>query len=165
MRFPFQLNTRAGEFARGFALVAFGVVILLGACDDKHIGRPCLTGAAPPDAGTSGGAFATISSPVLACPSRICLLPGDMKEATADGRRPFLYGDLLLGRRLLRRRERHQGPEPPDPRCKTGFVCGVATEVGPFCCEKLCICRDFVIVPTGGLPVPDSCMPGMPACK
>jgi hypothetical protein len=164
MRFPFQLNTRAGEFARGFALVAFGVVILLGACDDKHIGRPCLTGAPAPDAGASGGAFATVSSPVLACPSRICLLPGDEKEATADGDGPFCTATCSSDDDCSDAENGTKG-DKSDPRCKTGFVCGVATTVGPFCCEKLCICRDFVVVPTGGLPLPESCMSGMSSCQ
>ncbi len=84
MRFPSRLNSRAGQFARGFALVAFGVVILAGACDDKHIGRPCQTGVPPADAGTSGGAFATVTSPALECPSRICLLPADMNNGTVN---------------------------------------------------------------------------------
>jgi hypothetical protein len=166
MRFPFQLNTRAGEFARGFALVAFGVVVLLGACDDKHIGRPCQTGAPAPDAGVSGGAFATVSSPVLACPSRICLLPGDQNgEATADFDGPFCTATCSSDDDCSDGESGTKGQTPPDPRCKGGFVCAVATTVGPFCCQKLCICHDFVIVPAGGIPLPDVCMPGMPACQ
>ena len=30
------------------------------------------------------------------------------------------------------------------PQCKTGFTCMVATTVGKFCCERLCVCRDFI---------------------
>jgi hypothetical protein len=165
MRFPFQLNTRAGEFARGFALVAFGVVILLGACDDKHIGRPCQTGAAPPDAGASGGAFATVSSPVLACPSRICLDPGDQKgDATNFHDGAFCTATCSSDDDCSDAEIGNKG-DTSDTRCKSSFVCGVATTVGPFCCQKLCICRDFVVVPPGGLPLPMSCMPSMSTCQ
>ena len=49
MRFPSRLNFCAGPFVRGFALLAFGVMVLAGSgCDDKHIGRPCQIGVPPP---------------------------------------------------------------------------------------------------------------------
>jgi hypothetical protein len=39
-----------------------------------------------------------------------------------------------------------------------GFTCGVAVTVGPFCCEKFCICNDYVVVPdTGSLAEPMAC--------
>ncbi|HEY1816385.1 MAG TPA: hypothetical protein VGG74_28760 [Kofleriaceae bacterium] len=45
--------------------------------------------------------------------------------------------------------------------CVSGFTCGVppALTVGPSCCEKLCICRDYVAVPPSGLPTPAACDP------
>lgn len=36
-----------------------------------------------------------------------------------------------------------------DTRCKGGFVCGVPFVVGPLCCKRYCVCRDF-LGPTGG---------------
>src|SRR5579862_1462019 len=75
MRFASRHIPRAGSSVRGYFLVALGVLALgLGACEDKHIGRPCVTNA-PADAGASGGQVAIISSPNLQCPSRICLQP------------------------------------------------------------------------------------------
>lgn len=48
----------------------------------------------------------------------------------------------------------------PESPCKTGFTCGVAVTVGPFCCKKFCICKDYVVVPeTGKLPIPMACDP------
>ena len=164
MRFPFQVNTRAGGFARSFALVAVGAVVLLGACDDKHIGRPCEIGTPPPDAGTSGGAFATISSPVLACPSRICLLPGDENDATKLNDGAFCTAGCSTEDDCSDA-ETGSASDNTDTRCKTGFTCAVATTIGPFCCEKLCICKDFVNVPAGGIPLPDSCKTGMSTCQ
>ena len=46
--------------------------------------------------------------------------------------------------------------------CKEGFVCAVATQSGPFCCKKVCVCRgDLVegtnVDPDGGTIIPFSC--------
>ena len=35
----------------------------------------------------------------------------------------------------------------PESPCITGFTCGVAVTVGPFCCRKFCICKDYVVDP------------------
>jgi hypothetical protein len=48
--------------------------------------------------------------------------------------------------------------------CKEGFACAVATQAGPFCCKKLCICKgDLVegvnVDPDGGTIIPFSCDP------
>jgi hypothetical protein len=31
-----------------------------------------------------------------------------------------------------------------DRRCKGGFVCGVPFVVGPLCCKRYCLCKDFL---------------------
>ena len=36
---------------------------------------------------------------------------------------------------------------------------GVAFEVGPLCCKKLCICKDFLTIPPSGLQTPATCNP------
>jgi hypothetical protein len=33
----------------------------------------------------------------------------------------------------------------------------VPTTVGDFCCEKMCVCRDFVYEPQGGFQTPAVC--------
>ena len=51
MRIASRVIPHAGKSARGYLLVALGVVALgLAGCNDQHIGRPCVTNA-PPDAG------------------------------------------------------------------------------------------------------------------
>jgi hypothetical protein len=45
--------------------------------------------------------------------------------------------------------------DPQDTRCASGFACGVALVVGPLCCKKYCICRDFL--PATGLTTPLAC--------
>ena len=172
MRFPSRLNPRADRFARGFALVALGVVILAaGACDDKHIGRPCQLGAAPPDAGTSGGAFATVTSPALECPSRICVLPNDVNgDATMYHESAFCTASCSTDDDCSDA-ETGDKNNPTDTHCKTNFVCTWPTTVGPFCCQKMCICHDFLIVPAGGIPEPAVCEspgnggPNPPTCQ
>ena len=39
-----------------------------------------------------------------------------------------------------------------------------ASEVGEFCCKKVCICLDFVEAPGGQIPEPASCQPGKSSC-
>jgi hypothetical protein len=50
--------------------------------------------------------------------------------------------------------------DPTDSRCENGFLCMVPTTVGAFCCQKMCVCRDFVAEPPGGFKTPAACMPG-----
>ena len=46
----------------------------------------------------------------------------------------------------------------PESPCITGFTCGVAVTVGPFCCRKFCICKDYVVIPDSGqLATPMAC--------
>jgi hypothetical protein len=47
----------------------------------------------------------------------------------------------------------------PESPCKTGFTCAVPVVVGPFCCRKMCICKDYVVIPDGGLDEPAACDP------
>lgn len=170
MRFPSRLIPRAASVAGGFMLVALSVAIVgaSGGCADKHVGRPCQLGTSAPDAGNTGGNETTLSSPALECPSRICLLPGDTAGGSAPnsvipgvgtnagGTGPVCtYGcssddDCSDG-------EIGDKSDPADHRCKSNFVCTWATTVGPFCCEKLCVCHDFLIVPAGGFPEPEAC--------
>ena len=51
--------------------------------------------------------------------------------------------------------------------CVTGFTCGVppGLTVGPLCCQKFCVCTDYVEVSssTGELPTPAACDPTVSA--
>jgi hypothetical protein len=108
------------------------VLTLAAGCADKHIGRPCDLGAVSPDGGTTTGTTATIYSGALECPSRICLQPANETNSLAgpmctdtcssDG---DCDGENTGG-------------------CKTGFKCLIETTVGPLCCHRLCVCKDFV---------------------
>jgi hypothetical protein len=40
-----------------------------------------------------------------------------------------------------------------DMRCKGGFACGVPFVVGPLCCKRYCLCRDFLGASGAQMPV------------
>jgi hypothetical protein len=149
--------------ARSFALLAFAIAIVgIGGCEDKHIGRPCELGAsAQTDAGT--GSTAIITSPALECPSRICLLPGADKSVMGTG--PLCTASCSTDDDCSDG-ESGSKTDPTDPRCKSGFTCMWPTTVGPFCCQKFCVCRDFVTEPMGGFTtLPQACTSTAGGCQ
>jgi hypothetical protein len=137
-------------------LVAVLVALSSAGCENKHIGRPCSLDTQDDGGTTSGTATnVTFNGGALECPSRICVLPPVMAVTdtgslcTADCNSD---DDCSDG---------EQGPkgDTTDHRCESGFACLVATDTGPFCCRKFCLCKDFY---SGKLPEePTTCMPGM----
>src|SRR5436305_8880 len=132
------------QVAASLPLVGFLLVISATGCEDKAIGRLCDVGV---DAGASSGE-AIINGAALECPSRVCIQPvanqptvpnsqyaGHSAECTA---RCDSDDDCSDG--LTRAKDQHQF-------CNTSFKCVYATTTGPFCCEKLCICSDYLMAP------------------
>ena len=136
-----------------FAASLLSLTVGLGGCEDKAIGRVCELTAA---VGNQNGAV--VNGQALECPSRICLRPAvDIahkaetvdttslcsaecsKDSDCDGGETRAAGKML------------------DHRCKSGFVCGVAQVTGSFCCKKLCMCKDFLVIPASGLETPSAC--------
>jgi hypothetical protein len=156
MRFPSSLVS-ISPAARTFALMILAVASfgLSAGCEDKHIGRSCELGTTSPDAGTSGGSVATISSPALECPSRICILPGG-DTANTENTGPLCTASCSSNDDCS---DGESGPkgDPNDRHCENGFVCMWPTTVGDFACQKLCVCRDFVVEPKGGFQKPTVC--------
>lgn len=143
----------AGGSTRGYLMVALGALALaLGGCEDKHIGRPCDTNVI--DAGTTGaGNFvAIVSEPNLTCPERICLQAAPLG---ATGSAAASEGAMCTASCST---DDDCSNSDPATNCKTGFVCAVPTTSGPFCCQKMCVCHDFVVVPSGGLKTPNACL-------
>ena len=126
------MSARLSPAAIVIAVLAAAAV---GSCDPQVIGRPCELGVDVDRdaAATSSGTTVIISAPALDCPSRICLSGGNVSVPTGTG------------------------ATSGDPRCKTGFACAWPTTVGPYCCLKMCVCRDFVPEPRGGFPEPAAC--------
>jgi hypothetical protein len=56
--------------------------------------------------------------------------------------------------------------------CVSGYTCGVAVTIGPYCCERLCMCKDYVDVdsttpaPCDPADTTNTCcnLPGRAAC-
>ena len=145
------INASVASFA--FAIAG---VILLGlvasGCEDKHIGRVCSLDT--PDAGTSGtGTSATLNGQAVECPSRICLLPADEKQNPPG---PLCTAGCSSDD------DCSDGETSKNPvQCHSGFTCMVATTVGDFCCERLCVCKDFVDTSIKGYnSTPAVCEPG-----
>jgi hypothetical protein len=117
-----------------------------------HIGRPCELGISDlPRDGT-----ASVASPASECPTDLCLYPmlekdadtGPLCTATCSSDADCAPGELA------------PNLSTPSALCKHGFVCNVQMTTGPYCCQKMCVCSDFVVVPQGGFQLPAACLPG-----
>ncbi len=134
------------------ALVAIAATLaLLGsACSENPVGRKCFIGA---DAGSASESI--IASPALECPSRTCLHVPLQRELPEKSE----YSDLCTAECT----DDDNCDRVPESPCQTGFTCAIPVVVGPFCCRKMCICKDYLIIPDGGtLPPPKSCEPSNP---
>lgn len=137
------------------ALVAGVVGLGFFACNPNSIGRPCVNPTGATVAGTQ------VSSPALECPSRLCLLqpPGVSSGTTSmtDG------GSFRATCTATCESNDDCDPETKN-YCRSGFACAIAVQAGPFCCRKLCICREDLVEgvnvsPDGGIITPASCDP------
>jgi hypothetical protein len=122
------------------------------------LGRPCDVGVS--DAG-SNSPFTFINSPASECGSRICLLSAAERNTdTGPLCTKSCESDLDCAAAQL-----GDPQSPDDHRCNTGFTCDVPVTTGPFCCLKMCVCKDFVAIPPGGRPVPPSCRSDASSCS
>jgi hypothetical protein len=129
------------------ALAAFGSM----ACEDNGIGRPCDVLA---DAGQTQAVY---NNQALECPSRICLKPVRAESLTQDiDTGPYCSATCSKDSDCDgQKRDSH---DPLDKRCTKGYACGVAFVVGPLCCKKLCLCKDFL---GDSLQTPQTCEPSL----
>jgi len=150
-------------------IFAGAIALVVAACGGEPVGRICDLGLTP------GENDAVVASPSLDCVSRTCLkvaLEKSQKDLDAIGSR-YPTGNLgLCTDRCEQDADCERVPESP---CQTGFTCAIPTKVGPFCCQKFCICKDYLIIPETGVPTPMACdasnamntccnLPGRPAC-
>ena len=140
--------------------ILLAAVALLGntGCEDKAIGRPCdsLT-----DAGAAQGVF---NAEALELPSRICLKPVVQTGANMPAPPNLPTGAFCSASCSQDSDCDGQGRDPGnklDNRCNSGFACGIAFVKGKICCQKLCLCKDFL--PTGGASTPIACQGGSAA--
>ena len=131
------------------AIAAFGIS---GAgCSDNPVGRICDLGTAAPQTGE-----VVVASPSLDCVSRTCLRVPKSRELPPGSKYPEGNNGLCTAE-CSADADCDRVPESP---CITGFTCGVAVTVGPFCCRKFCICKDYIVIPESGeLAAPKACDP------
>lgn len=128
--------------------------LAIAGCTSNPVGRICDLGSqlpAPPEV--------VVASPSLDCVSHTCL--------RVPLGRVLPEGSTYSGNSGLCTAECEKDDDcdrVPESPCKTGFTCGVAVTVGPFCCKKFCICKDYVVIPeTGQLAQPEACDPATAA--
>lgn len=130
---------------------AFGLGAM--GCEDNPVGRICDLGMQTPATDE-----AVVASPSLDCVSRTCLRVPLDKELPAGSSFPGGTSGLCTAT-CNTDSDCDRVPESP---CLTGFTCAVprGLTVGAFCCQKFCICKDYIVVPTSGeVPVPAACDP------
>jgi hypothetical protein len=120
-------------------------------CADNPVGRKCDLGTATP-----GVNDVVVASPSLDCVSRTCLKVPQGRDLP-PGSDPLPGNTGLCTAECTSDDECNRVPESP---CVTGFTCGIpdGVTVGDFCCRKLCICKDYIVIPDSGhLGVPQGC--------
>ncbi len=132
-------------------LSAVVALAFVAACGGDQVGRICDLGTTIDDPNE-----VIVASPSLDCVSRTCLRvplgkalpPGSMYTGSDSG---------LCTSECSQDSDCDRVPESP---CVTGFACSVQVTVGPFCCEKFCVCKDYIVLPTSGdIPTPLACDP------
>jgi hypothetical protein len=128
------------------------VMMFLVACTGEPVGRICDLGTVMPQA-----TEVVVASPSLDCVTRTCLRVPLGRDLPMGSRFPEGNNGLCTAE-CASDSDCDRVPESP---CTTGFTCGVAVTVGPFCCRKFCICKDYVVVPESGqLTIPKACDAG-----
>lgn len=126
-------------------------LVFAGACGGEPVGRICDLGTEAP-AGQS-----IVASPSLDCTSRTCLkVPKDNSSPPEGSRYPEGNKGLCTAE-CGSDSDCERVPESP---CVSGFTCGIIVTVGPFCCRKFCVCKDYIVLPDSGeIPTPEACKP------
>jgi hypothetical protein len=124
-------------------------VMFLVACSGEPVGRICDLGTQMPEP-----TEVVVASPSLDCVTRTCLRVPLGRELPPGSRFPEGNNGLCTAE-CATDSDCDRVPESP---CITGFTCGIAVTVGPFCCRRFCICKDYVVVPESGqLSTPKAC--------
>ena len=121
-------------------IAALGAALSAG-CEDNPVGRICDLGAATPQP-----TEVVVASPSLDCVSRTCLRQPPTRPLPPGSTAPSGNNGLCTAE-CQSDDDCDRVPESP---CVTGFTCAIAVTVGPFCCRKFCICKDYIVVPESG---------------
>ncbi len=132
----------------GLAALIVGVSF---GCTSNPVGRICDLGTTSP-----GAEEVVVASPSLDCVSRTCLKVPLTRALPMGSVYPGGNNGLCTAE-CVADDDCDRVPESP---CTTGFTCGIAVTVGPFCCRNFCICKDYIVVPDSGkLATPMACDP------
>jgi hypothetical protein len=115
----------------------FVLVVCAVACGGEPVGRVCDLGAIP------AVSEVVVASGSLDCVSRTCLRMPLTKELPAGSEFPGGANGLCTAE-CATDDDCERASESP---CAGGFACATAVSVGPFCCKKFCMCRDYGIPP------------------
>jgi hypothetical protein len=128
------------------ALLVFVVACGAVACGGEPVGRICDLGTEQPAAGE-----VVVASPSLDCVTHTCLRVPLDRELPPGSSFPEGTNGLCTAE-CESAADCERVPESP---CVGGFTCGVPVTVGPFCCRKFCVCKDYIR--NGELPEPLAC--------
>ena len=137
---------------RKFILDAAMAALGSAGCEDKAIGRPC-------DVLTTATKDQGVYNPqALDCPTRICLKPGVATGAPTVNPDTTAYCSASCSQDSdcdgqTRDMSIKNGS---DTRCVNGYTCAIPFVKGTLCCQKLCLCKDFVDQEHGAV-IPDAC--------
>lgn len=139
---------------RSLALVGLmlGVVAFV-CCTNNAIGRRCIN----PSQNAITGTDTQISHPALECPSRLCLLHSRTNSDPDAG----VAGQGLATCTAFCGNN-SDCPAETTEQCEAGFACAIVAQAGPFCCQKMCVCRRDLketenVDHDGGIITPFSC--------
>lgn len=125
-------------------------VMLLVGCGGEPVGRICDLGIDVPETSPNS----VVASGSLDCVTRTCLRIPRTRELPPDSKFPTGTNGLCTAE-CSSDSDCERVPESP---CVTGFTCGVPVYTGAACCQKFCICKDYVVLPESGeLAVPVQC--------
>ena len=139
-------------------LAALFLLFATSGCDSNPVGNICSLESESVDDDSDDEnepiTQAEITSGALDCVSRLCLsVPLETVLPPDSEHKPLCTGECTKDSECDR-----VSVSP----CQLGFTCAVPMAVGPFCCKKMCICRDYLIVPEGGIADPPACDPDNP---
>ncbi len=118
----------------------------LGSSND--VGQPCNLRA------DAGPAQAVYNDQAPECPSGLCLKPVQQEAYNVADTAAYCASQCSTDNDCAG--ATRDPNDPSDKRCRSGYACGVAFVVGPLCCKKLCLCKDFL---GGSLSTPLACDP------
>jgi len=145
----------------GATLVA---IVALGntSCENQDIGRPCeVVPGAPAVTSADQASYdqqAIYSTDALECPSRICIKPAVDQNQTDQTPPTTALCSAGCSQDSDCSGGQIRGGGAEDQRCKSGFACTIPFVTGTICCQKLCVCRDFL--PPNGATTPTACQNG-----